>query len=85
LVPTDYRCYQGDQMPRHKIEISQPPKSVLHSDIVFTIWSDATKLGELKISKGSADWRPANKRQAKRVPWERLAQLLNEEYEKGTD
>ena len=64
-------------MARHRIEVSQPPKTVLHSDVVFTIWSDETKLGELKISQGSADWRSANKRLVKRIRWERLAELLD--------
>lgn len=60
-------------MPRHRIEISQPPKTVLHSDVVFTIWSDDTKLGELEISKGSVDWKSAKRRRAKQISWERLA------------
>jgi hypothetical protein len=65
-------------MPRHRIEVSQPPKVVLHSDVVFTIWSDATKLGELKISQGSADWRSANRRRVNRIRWEQLAALLDQ-------
>jgi hypothetical protein len=65
-------------MAVHKIEISQPAKTVLNNDISFTIWSDGQKLGELNLSKGSADWRSKNQRKPKRVRWERLAQLLDE-------
>lgn len=63
-------------MPSHKIEVSQPSKTVLHSDISFSVLSDGALLGELRISKGSIDWRPANRRSAIRMKWERFAQLM---------
>ncbi len=63
-------------MARHRIEVSQPPKTVLHSDVVFTVWSDGVRLGELQISKGTLDWRGANRRRVTRLRWEKFAELM---------
>jgi hypothetical protein len=65
-------------MPTHKIEVSQPPKAVLNSDMSFSVYSDGALLGELRISKGSIDWRAARYANAKRVRWERFAHLMEE-------
>jgi hypothetical protein len=65
-------------MPQHKIEVAQPAKRVLNSDVVFTIYSDDRRLGELSISKGSVDWRPANKQRSVRRTWERFAQMMED-------
>lgn len=63
-------------MPKHRIEIAQPAKRVLNSDVVFTVYSDDKRLGELSISRGSVDWRPTNKQQPYSVSWERFARLM---------
>jgi hypothetical protein len=63
-------------MPQHKIEISQPPKSILHSDVTFSVYSDDVLLGELRISKGSIDWRPPHARKAVQRRWERFARMM---------
>lgn len=48
-------------MPQHEIRVTQPSKTVLHNDISFTISAGGRTLGELTISKGSIDWRPARR------------------------
>jgi hypothetical protein len=63
-------------VPTHDIEIELPPKVVLHKDVRFTIKSAGAKLGELRISKGSVDWWPANKQSPVSLSWEKFAQLL---------
>ena len=63
-------------MPRHRIEINQPPKVVMHSDVSFVVYSDGQRLGELAISKGTIDWKPANRRTAISMNWERFASLM---------
>ena len=68
-------------MPVHKIEMSQPDKQVLHSDITFDIYSDGEKLGSLKISKGSADWTPRHKQRPRKIKWERFAAVLDDLYD----
>ena len=65
-------------MPEHRIEVSQPSKRVLNSDVVFTVYSDGSLLGELKISRGSVDWRPANKQKVIRRRWEWFARVMEE-------
>jgi hypothetical protein len=70
------RASREDVMARHRIEVTQPPKTVLHSDVVFTVWSDGAKLGELQVSKGTLDWKPANRRRVTSLRWERFAELM---------
>lgn len=63
-------------MAKHRIEINQPPKQVLHSDISFTVYSNSTALGELKISKGTIDWRPASHTKSVKWSWEQFAKMM---------
>ena len=63
-------------MPRHRIEIQQPPRIVMHSDVSFVVYSDDERLGELAISKGTIDWTPARRRSAVSLSWEKFAQLM---------
>jgi hypothetical protein len=63
-------------MATHDIEIEIPPRLVLHKDVSFVIKSDGLKLGELRISKGSIDWRPGNKRKTVSLSWERFDALM---------
>jgi hypothetical protein len=63
-------------LPEHRIEVSQPAKRVLNSDVEFTIYSDDRRLGVLSISRGSIDWRPANKRTPIRRRWEWFAEVM---------
>lgn len=65
-------------MPRHRIEMYQPRKAMLHSDVSFEIYSDGKKLGTMTISKGSIDWWPKRRRSGKRISWERFAQAMDE-------
>jgi hypothetical protein len=65
-------------VPTHKIEVSQPAKRVLNSDMVFTVYSDDQRLGELSISRGTIDWRPANRRTAFRRNWEWFARMMED-------
>jgi hypothetical protein len=62
----------------HDIEIALPPKVVLHKDVTFVVKSDGTKLGELRISKGSLDWVPAKHHFGCRLVWERFDTLMQE-------
>lgn len=63
-------------MPVHRIEIRQPSKQVLNSDIEFTVYSDGAALGELRISRGSIDWRPAKNRKVSKWTWEQFADRM---------
>ena len=65
-------------MPKHHIEISLPTKPLKNVDATIVVWSDGEKLGEIRVSRGTLDWRSARKRSWKYFSWERLAALLDE-------
>ena len=65
-------------MPRHRIEVQQPPRVVMRSDVSFIVFSNDERLGELSISKGTIDWRPARRRQPISLSWERFAQVMED-------
>lgn len=66
-------------MTQHEIEMSIPTtKVVMHADVVFEVRSDGEKLGELRVSKGTIDWRPANAQKPAKLTWERFDQLMQE-------
>jgi hypothetical protein len=66
-------------VPKHHIEISLPTKPLKNVDTTISVWSDNAFLGELRISRGTLDWRSARKKTVKRIAWERLATLLDRE------
>ena len=65
-------------MPRHHIEISLPTKPLKNVDTTISIWSDNEKLGELRVSRGTLDWKSARRKSVKRFSWERFAEMLDE-------
>lgn len=65
-------------MAEHEIEVDIPARLVLHKDVTFTIWSDQQKLGELRISKGTIDWKPANKQTTIKKSWEQFDRLMQQ-------
>jgi CRISPR/Cas system-associated protein Csm6 len=65
-------------VPRHHIEISLPTKPLKNVDTTISIWSDNEKLGELRVSRGTLDWKSARRKSVKRFSWERLAEMLDE-------
>lgn len=66
-------------MPKHNIEISLPTKPLKNVDTTITVWSDGGKLGELRVSRGTLDWRSARRKSFKRFSWERVAAILDRE------
>lgn len=69
---------QGLTLPRHDIELSLPVKAIINTDAQFAIYSDGEKLGELRISRGSLDWKPRGRRKAISIQWERFDRLVQE-------
>ncbi|GAB3189116.1 hypothetical protein [Hydrogenophaga aquatica] len=67
-------------MPRHDVTVAIPQKLVLSKDVEFEVKSDGKLLGNLLISKGNIEWRPAKASVNKlRLSWERFAALMSEE------
>jgi hypothetical protein len=66
-------------MPEHKVEISQPTREVVNADVVFTVYADDAKLGELEVSRGGITWWPRGARTRRfDLDWERFARLVEE-------
>ncbi|KRA37910.1 MULTISPECIES: hypothetical protein [unclassified Nocardioides] len=63
-------------MASHKVAFQQSTRDVLHSDLTFTIHRDGEKLGELRISKGTIDWKPKSKQRAIKWNWDKFAATM---------
>ncbi|HET7309728.1 MAG TPA: hypothetical protein VFJ17_00220 [Mycobacteriales bacterium] len=58
--------------------MSLPSASVINSDVEIEVWSDNAKLGELHLSKGTIDWRPAHTAREIKLSWEKFARLMDD-------
>jgi hypothetical protein len=68
-----------DTMPVHEIRLSLPRSEVINTDVEIEVMSDGVKLGELRLSKGSIDWRPAKARQrVATLTWEQFARVMED-------
>lgn len=65
-------------MSTHDIHMAMPEKVVLNKDVIFDVYSDKSKLGTLKISKGSVEWAPANFARGFHVMWEEFDKMMRE-------
>lgn len=65
-------------MPVHDVEMEMPRKVIVNADVVFAVKSDGEKLGELRVSKGTIDWRPANKQRIVALTWEQFDKLMRD-------
>jgi hypothetical protein len=63
-------------MSKHDIEASLPAHNVVNTDLNVVVRSDGKRLGELLISKGSIDWRPARRQSSISLTWEQFARLV---------
>lgn len=62
----------------HEVEVTAPPLELDSRDFVFVVQRDGTKLGELRVSKGSVVWFPFNARSGYRLDWSQLDRLMQE-------
>jgi hypothetical protein len=69
-------------MAQHDIEANLPAHRVLNTDLSVVVKSDGRRLGELRISKGSIDWRPSKHQGIVKMRWERFADFM-ERYQAG--
>lgn len=60
----------------HKIAFQQSTRDVLNSDMTFTVHRNGEKFGELKISKGTIDWKPKSKQRAIKWSWDKFAATM---------
>ena len=58
-------------MPSHLVEMKIPTtKVVQHADVVFEVYDDDGKMGELRVSQGGVDWYPRGAQIPARLSWE---------------
>ena len=71
----------------HKVSFNVPDRPLAHADVIFTVFRDDEKFGELRVSKGALVWFPVNKVNGYRLGWEtfdRLARRGRRPREKRT-
>jgi len=49
---------------------------IVNTDIEVSVREDGDLLGRIRISRGSIDWIPAQKRSARRLRWTKFADLM---------
>lgn len=62
----------------HEVEATAPSIPLDARDFVFVVQRDGSKLGELRVSKGSVVWFPFNARFGYRLDWSQLDRIMQE-------
>ena len=65
-------------MSQHNLTFTVPERPVGNADIIFTVYEDGEKFGELRVSKGAVVWFPANKVKGYRLSWTQIDRLAIE-------
>ena len=67
-------------MAKHEVKFSVREGSILNRDIIFKVFQDNKRLGDLYISKGGVDWRPKHKQYAHHTySWEEFVGRMETE------
>ena len=72
------RCAYCCGMAKHSVTVTAPPQSIDRADVKITITADGKKLGDLTVSRGSIDWKPARWRKHNATPlkWEQFDAIM---------
>ncbi|HWW54239.1 MAG TPA: hypothetical protein VNY84_10745 [Acidimicrobiales bacterium] len=63
-------------MAVHRVELALPTTDIQNTDVTVSIWSDDELLGEMRVSRGSVDWRPGHHQSAWSMEWERFDEVM---------
>jgi len=63
-------------MAVHRVELALPATDIQNADATVTVWSDDELLGELRISRGTIDWRPGHHQAVFSMDWERFDEVM---------
>jgi hypothetical protein len=63
-------------MPVHRVELALPATVILNTDATVSVWSDDELLGELRVSRGTIDWRPGHHQAVFSMDWEQLDKVM---------
>ncbi|WP_371424431.1 hypothetical protein [Tardiphaga sp.] len=72
-------------MATHRVLITTPPLEVGKADIRLDIKKDDEKLGELRVSHGSAVWFPNGNTYGYKLSWSKIAKLFEEQGQKKAE
>jgi hypothetical protein len=63
----------------HKVFVTQPERPVTKSDLIFYVYRNGEKLGEMTVSKGNVEWWPyMSKKKKYRLTWAKLDKFFQE-------
>lgn len=65
-------------MAKHKVIVTVPYKEVVNSDVIFEIFGDESKIGELRISKGGLDYYPRDRKTPISKTWKQFDKMMGE-------
>lgn len=60
----------------HEVKFSIPERELGRADIEFSVKRNATKLGTLKVSKGSVVWVPKDKTYGHTMGWDQFDEVM---------
>ena len=64
----------------HEVRFSVREGSIMNRDVIFKVFQDKKRLGDLYVSKGGVDWRPKNKQYAsQRLSWDEFVKKIERE------
>lgn len=63
-------------MATHNVSFTLPERALGKADIVFEVKKDKKKLGELRVSNGSAVWFPKSAKQGYRMGWSEMSEFF---------
>jgi hypothetical protein len=63
----------------HRITVHpSQPLEVVNTDLVVEVYADDAKMGEVRISRGTIDWKPRKHRIAWSMSWEEFDGLMQD-------
>jgi hypothetical protein len=67
-------------VPAHRIVMSTPPLELGGADVVFEVYIDDAKRGELHVSRGDLTWRPKHSKKSEiKASWAQFVEWMEPE------
>ena len=68
-------------MPKHQlfVDLDLTGVEVMKKDVVFKIYQEGEKFGELRLSQGSVVWRGRGDKIGRKIGWNRFNRVMQEE------
>ena len=61
---------------KHDVQFTIPWRELGKADVVFEVWGDDEKLGELRVSKGSLVWYPKKNTYGNKISWSQFDAVM---------